>query len=224
MAGRKKAGGGSNLTISFKDAAERVLKKARRPLHYKQIVANVIRDRLIPLEGKTPEATMLARLGSDISSLKERSRFVKLGSGVYGLTVWGTKPALAGGKPAPERKVETNPVPPPPPVVPKAMPAKAAPPHPLSLDFSFESVKDLKEVTEALALVGAIYPDFDSIESQLVLVCTHFLSNHPTDDSDPKPIKRLLRAWEQAHPAQFIMLWEDKLEFGEELFNDIRKP
>jgi hypothetical protein len=215
-------------TMSFKDAAERVLKKARRPLHYKQIVANAIRDRLISLEGKTPEATMLARLGGDISSLKERSRFVKLEPGVYGLASWKIQ-SVPKAEPTPANKMVTKPAP-----AREPKPAPASPPAPqktperkpagesLSLEFAFGAEKDLKDVTEALALAGAIYPDFDSQESQLSLICTHFLANHPTDDGNLNPMKRLFRAWEQGYDVQILMIHNGDVEFGADLLKEIR--
>lgn len=217
-------------TMSFKDAAERVLKKARRPLHYKMIVANAIRDRLIPLEGSTPEASMLARLGSDISTLKENSRFVKLAPGVYGLASWKTQ-STPKAEPTPARKRAPKPAPareprpvqaPSPAPPPQTIPERKQAGESLSLEFAFGAEKDLKDVTEALALAGSIYLDFDSPESQLALVCTHFLANHPTDDGNLGPIKRLLKAWEQAYDVQFLMIHNGDVEFGNDLLKEIR--
>lgn len=79
--------------FSFTAAAERVLEKhgGRKPLHYRDITARAIESGLIVTEGKTPEATMSAQIGTEIerqSRRGERPRFVKHGRGYFGLSRW----------------------------------------------------------------------------------------------------------------------------------------
>jgi restriction system protein len=80
-------------TLSFTDAAEEVLQKhgRRSPMHYREITERAIESGLIVTEGKTPEATMNAQLGTEIdrqSRRGERPRFVKHGRGYFGLSRW----------------------------------------------------------------------------------------------------------------------------------------
>ena len=80
-------------TLSFTDAAERVLEKhgRRKPMHYRDITNRAIETGLIVTEGKTPEATMSAQIGTEIerqSRRGERPRFVKHGRGYFGLSRW----------------------------------------------------------------------------------------------------------------------------------------
>jgi hypothetical protein len=71
--------------MSFKDAAEKILRRAKKALHYEEITRLAIKGRLIDSSGRTPGATMIARLGVDVNTLKGRSRFVKVAPGVFGI-------------------------------------------------------------------------------------------------------------------------------------------
>lgn len=62
---------------TFKQAAIAVLKKAKKPLHYKEITRLALEDGLLETQGSTPEATMNARITHDIKHRKESSDFIK---------------------------------------------------------------------------------------------------------------------------------------------------
>ena len=67
------------------DAAEEVLRTAGSPLHYNEIAKRMLKARLWTTSGKTPEATVSARIYKDIADLGGSSMFLKLGRGVIGL-------------------------------------------------------------------------------------------------------------------------------------------
>jgi restriction system protein len=71
--------------MSFKDAAYKILQKSGKPLHYGEITRLALKRKLIDSAGRTPEATMGARLGVDVNVLKGGSRFVKIAPGIFGL-------------------------------------------------------------------------------------------------------------------------------------------
>ena len=84
------AGSPSGKYMLFLDAAEHVLMgmKDGARLHYRDITARAIADGLLRTEGKTPEATMAAQIGTDIRRREERGetqRFVREGRGMIGL-------------------------------------------------------------------------------------------------------------------------------------------
>ncbi len=69
--------------MNYKEAAEKVLRKAGRPLHYKEITELCLRDGLIHSEGKTPWATMNAQLSMDLIRKGEGSHFTRGEPGYY---------------------------------------------------------------------------------------------------------------------------------------------
>ena len=70
------------------DAAESVLADAGEPLHYREITRRILERELWQTEGLTPEATISARLGTDIKDLAAGSRFQRTGPGVFALRKW----------------------------------------------------------------------------------------------------------------------------------------
>ncbi|MDF7801289.1 HTH domain-containing protein [Pontiellaceae bacterium B1224] len=71
--------------MSALDAAVRVLEQAGRPLHYREITKQALKSGLWSTAGKTPEATVNARLAVDIKRNGKASRFARYGRGVFGL-------------------------------------------------------------------------------------------------------------------------------------------
>ncbi|MXW29319.1 MAG: restriction endonuclease [Chloroflexi bacterium] len=67
------------------DAAATVLAEAKGPLHYIMITERMIAQGLWDSEGKTPEATVNARLAVDIRDQGTASRFVRVGRGRFAL-------------------------------------------------------------------------------------------------------------------------------------------
>ena len=74
--------------MNFKQAAYHVLKDAGRPLSAKEITQIALKEGLITTDGKTPSATMGAVIYADIKQKKEKSLFVKVKSGLFGLREW----------------------------------------------------------------------------------------------------------------------------------------
>jgi len=71
------------------DAVEHVLTKAAEPLHYQEITDLILEQNLWQTEGKTPEATINARLAVDIKKHGDLSRFIRTEPGVFALREWG---------------------------------------------------------------------------------------------------------------------------------------
>ena len=66
-------------------AIQQVLTEAGEPLHYKEITRRILAAGLWQTNGKTPEATVRAQLGSHIKKRGEKARFRRVGSGVFAL-------------------------------------------------------------------------------------------------------------------------------------------
>lgn len=71
--------------MDVKTAAIQVLQQARTALHAKDIAEQIMAAGLWQSEGKTPDATVGARLYSDIKSNGEKSPFVKVGPQTFAL-------------------------------------------------------------------------------------------------------------------------------------------
>jgi predicted RNA-binding protein len=74
--------------MNFLDAAEQVLKKSNKPLHYKEITNEILAEKLVETSGKTPKATLNALLGTDIKVNAEKSSFMRTARGFFGLREW----------------------------------------------------------------------------------------------------------------------------------------
>jgi DNA-directed RNA polymerase delta subunit len=77
--------------FSKTEAAYKILKEAKKPLHVAEIVKIAIAKKMIRTKGKTPESTLAVDLllenrRKDKQGIK--TRFVKIGSGTWGLTEW----------------------------------------------------------------------------------------------------------------------------------------
>ncbi|HSW47348.1 MAG TPA: HTH domain-containing protein, partial [Phycisphaerae bacterium] len=71
--------------MDVKRAAVQVLQEAKEPLTAKAIARRALELGLWQTEGKTPDATVAARIYSDIKSLGDRSPFVRSGPGAFAL-------------------------------------------------------------------------------------------------------------------------------------------
>jgi len=71
--------------VTVQDAAIQILLSAGKPLHAKEIAKRIIDGGLWKSEGKTPDATVSARLYSDIKSNGDKSPFVKVGPQTFAL-------------------------------------------------------------------------------------------------------------------------------------------
>ena len=83
------------MPMNSLDAAERILKEAGEPLHSDEITRRVLAKGLWTTTGKTPAATINARLGEDIKRNGERSRFMRRGRSVFGLRDAGHSPVTS---------------------------------------------------------------------------------------------------------------------------------
>src|SRR5690554_4803904 len=71
--------------MDVKTAAIQVLQQAGTALHAKDIAEQIMAFGLWKSEGKTPDATVSARLYSDIKSNGDKSPFVKVGPQTFAL-------------------------------------------------------------------------------------------------------------------------------------------
>lgn len=82
-----------NDTLSFTDAAERVLDRygTKKPMHYRAITERALEVGLVSTAGKTPEASLYAQVLMEIRRRERQGvqpRFVKFGRGLIGLSKW----------------------------------------------------------------------------------------------------------------------------------------
>ncbi len=75
--------------MTFTEAAEAVLRKAGKPLHYKKITQFAIEQNLLSHVGKTPEVTMSTRLATVVKKDRGDAPILRVKPGVFGLRDWG---------------------------------------------------------------------------------------------------------------------------------------
>ena len=71
--------------MNVRDVAIQVLREAGKPLHSKVITKRIIEEGLWKSDGKTPEATVSARIYSDIKKHGDKSTFVKVAPQTFSL-------------------------------------------------------------------------------------------------------------------------------------------
>ena len=77
--------------FSKTEAAYKILIEAKKPLHVVEIIKIAIAKKMIRTKGKTPESTLAVDLLLENRRKTEQGiklRFVKVGSGTWGLTEW----------------------------------------------------------------------------------------------------------------------------------------
>ncbi len=74
--------------MTFLEAAESVLREAKAPLHYEEITKQAFAKGIIATTGKTPAATLNSVLTVDLKTKGDKSHFVRVMPGVYGLREW----------------------------------------------------------------------------------------------------------------------------------------
>ena len=72
-----------------------VLKDANGPLHYREVTERMLARKLWITEGKTPWATVSARLATDTNVLGSASRFVRTGAGMFALSASAAADSLS---------------------------------------------------------------------------------------------------------------------------------
>ena len=81
--------------MTFTEAAEAVLRKLGKPLHYKKITQIAIEQNLLSHVGKTPEVTMSTRLATLAKKDRGEAAIVRIKPGIFGLRDWGPEAANA---------------------------------------------------------------------------------------------------------------------------------
>ena len=95
--------------MNVQDAAVEILKGAGKPLHAKEIAKRIIDGGLWKSEGKTPDATVSARLYSDIKSNGDKSSFVKVGPQTFALRDSTGETNNSGAAPTPAEETPKAP-------------------------------------------------------------------------------------------------------------------
>ncbi|HEO69670.1 MAG TPA: restriction endonuclease [Candidatus Hydrogenedentes bacterium] len=93
--------------MGIREGTIAVLQEAGEPLHAKEIAKRLLDKKLWSTEGKTPHATVSARLYSDIKKNGDKSPFVLVASQTFGLRELGAKPS-SSPKPSVEPKVKAS--------------------------------------------------------------------------------------------------------------------
>lgn len=69
----------------FKTSAIEILKREKKPLHYKEITRLALETGILETEGATPEASMNSQIVIDIKNKKEASDFIKTAPGTFAI-------------------------------------------------------------------------------------------------------------------------------------------
>jgi restriction system protein len=85
-------------TMNVRDAIIQILREAGSPLPAREIAKRILDKRLWQTRGKTPGATVAARLYMDIKTNGEGSPFVLVGPQTFGLRELGAKPSQAASR------------------------------------------------------------------------------------------------------------------------------
>ena len=98
--------------MGIREGAIAVLREAWTPLHAKEITKRILAQKLWQTTGKTPAATVSARLYSDIKKNGDKSPFVLVASQTFGLRELGAKSSSVESssfpKPSAEPKVKAS--------------------------------------------------------------------------------------------------------------------
>jgi len=84
--------------MSARDAAEEVLRQAGTPLHVADLTKRILESGLWSADGKTPQATVAARISTDIKKRGSASPFVRVAPNTFGLRALGAKAVLGKSK------------------------------------------------------------------------------------------------------------------------------
>ncbi len=87
--------------VSFKLAAIKILEEANGSLHYEEITKRALEQNLVETSGKTPEATMASQIATDIKNKGDRSPFIRVSPGCFGL-----RPDYKAAKQEEQEKIE----------------------------------------------------------------------------------------------------------------------
>lgn len=88
------------MSMSWREAIEKVLAEEARPLHYSEISELILSKGYYKTEGATPDATVNAQISASIKHEKENSPFLRVSRGTFALRSAGAQAAAATAKPA----------------------------------------------------------------------------------------------------------------------------
>lgn len=88
------------MSMSWREAIEKVLAEEARPLHYSEISELILSKGYYKTEGATPDATVNAQIAASIKHEKEKSPFLRVSRGIFALRSVGGQAAAAATKPA----------------------------------------------------------------------------------------------------------------------------
>src|SRR2546423_8955920 len=80
--------------MTFTEAAVEVLRRAGKPLHYKEIADVALRDNLLSHIGQDPEITMGQRLAAMAKREDERKVVAVAPDGTFALSEWNVPPEV----------------------------------------------------------------------------------------------------------------------------------
>jgi len=93
-------------TMTMAEAAHRILLKAGKKLHYRDIIAKAIKAKMVTTSGKTPEQSLRSLMATEYVKKASNSRFKPTGDGYYELTAYGKKTPPAEAAKASNRKTK----------------------------------------------------------------------------------------------------------------------
>jgi hypothetical protein len=88
--------------MTFLEAALEILKRERRPLHFKELTEKATERKLLTFVGRTPEVTMQTQLTGAVKKAPGNP-FVRVKPGVFGLLRYPEAPAEPEPEPTPEK-------------------------------------------------------------------------------------------------------------------------
>lgn len=88
------------MSMSWREAIEKVLAEEARPLHYSEISELVMSRGYYKTEGSTPDATVNAQISASIKHDQESSPFLRVSRGTFALRSLGVPVPVASTKPA----------------------------------------------------------------------------------------------------------------------------
>ena len=78
-------------TMTFKEAAVKVLAEAGEPLHYRELTDRIVKQALVQTTGVTPDATLNALVSVDLKREGDDGQFVRTRRGFIGLRNWSNE-------------------------------------------------------------------------------------------------------------------------------------
>ena len=94
--------------MTMAEAAHRILQKADKKLHYREIMERALSNEMVSTTGKTPEQSLRSLMATEYKKKGSLSRFKPKGKGFYELTAHGKKNSPAQAAKASQSKVKSR--------------------------------------------------------------------------------------------------------------------